>query len=108
VFLAELQHAVRNNNKIKFSSLVQYPVRVFERTYAIKITTRADLIQRYPLIMTSAMKRAILAQSAECLFGNGTRRNGWPWESLVSEATRGPNENYHFQRCIFRRKQVVP
>ena len=70
-FLAELQHVVRSNDKTKFSSLVQYPVHVFEGNHGTEIATPAGLIRRYTSIMTPALKRAVLTQSSECLFGNG-------------------------------------
>lgn len=70
-FLAELQRTVRRNDKLKFSSLVQYPVRVFEGNHPSEIATPAALLRRYRSIMTPEMKRVILTQSSECLFANG-------------------------------------
>jgi len=71
LFLAEVQRAVESNDKKQFALLVQYPVRVLEGTHSTDISNATELTRRYPMIMTSGVRRAILAQSPSCLFANG-------------------------------------
>jgi len=70
-FLGELQSAVEGNNKAKFASMVQYPVRVLNGKRNDKIATPSQLAKEYPQIVTPTVRKAILDQSAACLFGNG-------------------------------------
>jgi len=71
VFFAELQAAVEKNDTAKFASMVHYPVRVFSGKGGGKVSTAAQLIERYSQIMTPAVRKAILEQSPACPFGNG-------------------------------------
>lgn len=54
-----------------FASLVRYPLRVYENNKAYTISTRAEMIRKYPSIFTKSSRQAILAQSPDCLFANG-------------------------------------
>lgn len=69
-FLTELQKAVEGNDAVKVARLVQYPVRIIGDGRQSKITRPSDFIQKYSSIITAKVRKAILAQSAECLFGN--------------------------------------
>jgi hypothetical protein len=69
-FLGKLQEAVKQNDAKQFAALVAYPVRVIDGTHRLKVATAAELIQKYPALMTPKLKQAILNQSATCLFGN--------------------------------------
>lgn len=69
-FLAELQKAVESSDAAKVARLVQYPVRIIGDGRQIKIAHQSDFIHKYSSIITPKVRAAILAQSAECLFGN--------------------------------------
>jgi hypothetical protein len=69
-FLSRLQGAVKANNQVQFSLLVQYPVHVHDTTRNFEIRTAQDLIAKYPSVVTRDVKHAILTQPADCLFAN--------------------------------------
>jgi hypothetical protein len=71
MFLAELQHIVGRNDKAKFANLVHYPIQVSVGDNNDKISTSAEFIQKYPSIVTPALKQAIISQDPKCLFANG-------------------------------------
>jgi hypothetical protein len=68
-FLTQLQGAVRSGDRRAVSNLVRYPLRVNSggrtRLYRSPAAVRRD----YPLIFTPNVRRAILAQRFEALFG---------------------------------------
>ena len=70
-FLGKLQRVVEKDDKKQFASLVHYPLRVFEGDRATKIATPSEVVKRYSFLVTPGLRRAILKQSADCLFGNG-------------------------------------
>ncbi len=70
-FLVRLQRVVETNNKIQFASLVHYPLHVLDGSHANEISTPADLIRKYPSILTPDVRHAIRSQSPTCLFANG-------------------------------------
>jgi hypothetical protein len=70
-FLVRLQRAVKADDKAQFASLVHYPIRVISKGHSVKISSSRNLIKKYSAILTSDVRHAILAQSAECLFANG-------------------------------------
>lgn len=70
-FLTRLQAIVRANEKVQFASLVHYPVRVLDGNRRIEISSRSALVQKYSSVVTPDVRRAILTQSAACLFANG-------------------------------------
>jgi hypothetical protein len=70
-FLAELQNAVRTDDKAKFAALVHYPIEVSWGNKTAEVPTSADFIKRYGSIVTPALKHTILAQNPKCLFANG-------------------------------------
>ena len=69
-FFATLQRVVESNDSAKFARLIHYPVRL-SGAHVTKITRPSELIRKYSSIMTSEMRKAILAQTPECLFANG-------------------------------------
>ncbi len=69
-FLAEFQRVVKADDKAKFATLVHYPLRVLGGKHNVTIASPSELIQEYSSVMTPGVKRAILAQTGECLFGN--------------------------------------
>jgi hypothetical protein len=69
-FLAKLQHIVKTNNKKEFASLIDYPIRVYLGGHLTKISSRSDFVHKYSSIIAPDVRHAILAQSADCLFGN--------------------------------------
>jgi len=69
-FLTELQKAVESNDAAKVARLVQYPVSVYGTGRQSKISRESDFIQKYSSIITPKVRKAILSQSAEYLFGN--------------------------------------
>jgi hypothetical protein len=68
-FLAELQQAIKNNDAAKVARLVCYPVRINGEKRQFKISRQPDFIQSYSSVITPKVAKAILAQSADCLFG---------------------------------------
>ena len=69
-FLARLQHIVRTKDKKKFASLIHYPVLVFVKDHEAKISSRSAFLAKYSSIVTRDVRHALLAQTADCLFGN--------------------------------------
>jgi hypothetical protein len=89
VFLTELQRVVKMNDRARFSTLIQYPVHVFQGNQGNEIASRKEFIRRYSSIVTPDIKRAILTQSPDCLFANGQDvmiGNGQIWFQKQSEA----------------------
>jgi len=70
-FFTELQNFVRVGDKKQFASLVKYPVHVYGENVAAEIANPSELLRRYPLIISADAREAILAQSPDCLLGNG-------------------------------------
>ena len=70
-FLSRLQRIVKANDKEQFASLIRYPIRVFDGSRSIAISSPSDFVRKYSSILTPDVKNAILAQSATCLFANG-------------------------------------
>ncbi len=68
LFLVELQRIVKRDDKEQMSLLVRYPVHIFEGNHDTKVETPLEFIRQYPSIISPDLKRAILAQSPECLF----------------------------------------
>ena len=69
-FLVRLQRVVETNDKIQFTSLVHYPLHVLDGNHGTEISTPADVIRKYPSILTPDVRNAIRAQSPGCLFAN--------------------------------------
>jgi hypothetical protein len=71
VFLAALQRVVKSDDKKQLSLLVRYPVHIYDGNHKSMVRTPAEFIRQYPSIMSPDLKRAIIAQSPECLFATG-------------------------------------
>jgi len=88
-FFAKIDDAIKNDDKQAFASLIHYPLHVFSSTGDQKIKTAAELMQRYPAIITFAAKQEVLAQSPDCLFANGQGMmvgNGTIWFAQQNNA----------------------
>jgi len=70
-FFVVLQKVVKNGNEKQFASLVQYPLHVYGASEPTEISSPAELLHKYTMIITPDAREAILAQSPDCLFGNG-------------------------------------
>jgi hypothetical protein len=97
VFL-KLKRAVAANDRPAVASLFVYPFRVNRTPRRHSwVETRAALLRRYDAILTSGVRRAILAQSADSLF--------YSWRGLmVGNGTvwiDGRCEDAQLQKCSF-------
>jgi hypothetical protein len=70
-FLVKLQRIVRANDKKQFASVIHYPVLVWYRGHSAEISSPSEFVAKYSSIVTPNVRHAILAESPECLFGNG-------------------------------------
>ena len=68
-FLTDLQAAVRRGDRRAVSGLVRYPLRVNSNGRARFYRSPAAVRRDYALIFTPRVRRAILAQRFEALFG---------------------------------------
>lgn len=66
-FLAALKSAVQKDDRQRIAGMIQLPLTV---PPGKPVGTRTQFLTEYERIMTPAVKRSILDQSAECLFGN--------------------------------------
>lgn len=66
-FLRTLQNAVRSGDRQKLASLIAFPLTVPSHA---QVRNTAEFLARYDRIMTPAVARRVLDQSADCLFGN--------------------------------------
>jgi hypothetical protein len=83
-FLLELQQAVEKGEAKKIAGMVRYPLTVPsgrpEKTTAggqivraprsRMIRTRAEFLAQYSAVVTAEVKKSVLEQKADCLFGN--------------------------------------
>jgi len=69
-FLAELQAAVRANDKQKIAGMVSYPVNVIHGGKRAHIRDKQTFLARYDSLFDEHLRKVILEQSAHCLFGN--------------------------------------
>jgi hypothetical protein len=86
-FLTQLQRALRAGDKKQIASPVHYPLRVFDGSLTIEISSPSDLVTRYSSVFSRDVRQAILTQSGECLFGNDQGMmigNGQVWFELES------------------------
>ena len=67
-FLQQLQHAMKNNNKVAVSKLVAYPLRI--NGQKIIVRTPRDLHRQYSKIFTKTISQIILDQNPYTLFAN--------------------------------------
>jgi hypothetical protein len=93
-FLAELQAAVRANDKQKIAGMISYPLNVNHGTNRTRVRSKDALLAQYDAIFTVQIRKDILAQSSKCLFGNDNGAmvgNGDLW---FSEINNGPVKIY--------------
>ena len=69
-FLAELQAALRANDKQKIARMVSYPVNVIHDGKRAHIRDKQTFLARYDGLFDEHLRKVILEQSAHCLFGN--------------------------------------
>ncbi len=69
-FLARLQAAVQANDKEKIAGMVSYPLNFIHGSKRIRIHDKQTFLARYDTIFSEHIRKAILQQSAHCLFGN--------------------------------------
>lgn len=69
-FLAELQAAVRANDKEKIAGMISYPLSVNYGAKRTRVRTRELFLAHYDSILTEQIRKDILNQSSKCLFGN--------------------------------------
>lgn len=69
-FLAELQQAVRANDRKKIADMISYPLNFIHEGKRTRIRNKQTLLTRYDSIFTEHIRKAILQQSAHCMFGN--------------------------------------
>jgi hypothetical protein len=93
-FLAQLQDAVRANDKQKIADMISYPLNVNYGTKRTRVRTKSAFLAQYDSIFTTQIRKDVLSQSAQCLFGNdnGTMvGNGDLWFSGIDN---GPVKIY--------------
>lgn len=81
-FLAQLQAALRSSDKERIEGMVSYPLLVLRPGRRTHIRRQNALLANYNRIFTPAIRKAILDQTAKCLFGNSSGAmvgNGEVW-----------------------------
>jgi hypothetical protein len=66
-FLADLQNAVRTNNRNAVASMMHFPLPALDGQKSISIKTKAEFLRRYDRLWTDGVKNALLSQDAACL-----------------------------------------
>jgi hypothetical protein len=69
-FLADLQTAVRAEDKQKIASMAAYPLVTFRGKERRSVRNRSEFLHRYGQIFTPDVTRVVLGQSPDCLFAN--------------------------------------
>jgi hypothetical protein len=93
-FLAELQTAVRANDKEKIAGMISYPLNVNYGTKRTRVRTKNIFLAQYDSIFTEQIRKDTLDQSSQCLFGNDNGAmvgNGDLWFSGIDN---GPVKIY--------------
>jgi hypothetical protein len=70
LFLDQLQRVVRDKDKAKLASLIEYPVRINVGSHHSEIASEKEFLRKYSSVLTPDMVREVLAQMPDCLFGN--------------------------------------
>ncbi|HVW76076.1 MAG TPA: hypothetical protein VHB45_00585 [Alloacidobacterium sp.] len=89
-FLADLQAAMRHDDRKKIADMVSFPVNVIYEGKRVRIRNRQTFLARYDRIFTAHLRKAILDQSAHCLFGNANGEmigNGEVWFSELGDGS---------------------
>ena len=69
-FLAELQAAIKANDKHKIAGMVSFPMNFVTGGKRTRIRDKQTFLARYDTIFTEHVRTTILEQSSHCLFGN--------------------------------------
>ena len=69
-FLAELKTAVQAVDKRKVAAMVKYPLRVNTGEGHKTIQSASKFLTEYDRLFTASVRKAITAQTPECLFAN--------------------------------------
>ncbi|WP_158750730.1 hypothetical protein [Acidobacterium sp. S8] len=88
-FLAELQAALRANDKQKIAGMVSYPVNVIHAGKRAHIRDKQTFLARYDSLFDEHLRKVILEQSAHCLFGNANGEMIGQGEVWFSELGNG-------------------
>ncbi len=89
-FLAQLQAAVKSNDKSAVAGMASYPLTVIRGASRSRITSQAVVISKYDSIFDAHIRQAILQQSAPCLFGNDQGAMVGDGEVWFAEQLDGP------------------
>ena len=68
--LAELQAAVRSNDREKIAGMIKYPLLILRSGKRTRIRQRQAFLAAYEQVFTTPVRRAILRQQGLCLIGN--------------------------------------
>jgi hypothetical protein len=93
-FLAQLQAAVRANDKEKIADMISYPVNVNSAGKRTRIRTKEIFLARYDTVFNERIRKAILDQSSRCLFGNSNGEMIGNGEIWFDEINNGPVKIY--------------
>jgi hypothetical protein len=69
-FLAQLQAAVKANDKNQIAGMISYPLLVLRSGKRSHIRQKTAFVESYDQIFTQPVRDAVLHQSSQCLFGN--------------------------------------
>lgn len=86
-FIRAFQDAVRQNDPVKVSHFIKYPLNVTRYNHDIKLRSAKDVIKYYPQIFTREMRETIINQDYEALFVNWQGvmfGNGAVWISKIN------------------------
>ena len=89
-FLADLQAAVKSNDKDKIAGMISYPLNFIHDGKRARIRDKQTFLTRYDSIFSERIREAILKQSSHCLFGNYQGEmigNGEVWFSEIQDGT---------------------
>jgi len=89
-FLADLQSAVKANDKEKIAGMISYPMNFIHDGKRGRIRDKATFLARYDSIFDEHIREAILKQSSHCLFGNANGEmigSGEVWFSEMGDGS---------------------
>jgi hypothetical protein len=89
-FLADLQAAVKANDKDKIAGMISYPMNFIHDGKRTRIRDKETFLARYDSIFDEHVRAAILKQSFHCLFGNANGEmigRGEVWFSEMGDGT---------------------
>lgn len=89
-FLADLQAAVKANDKDKIAGMISYPMNFIHGGRRARIRDKQTFLARYDTIFNEHVRSMILKQSSHCLFGNYQGEmigNGEVWFSEMGDGS---------------------